>query len=656
MPAFVNQAAAAAAAVSLPAGWSAGDLALVLAHRDGNNTPPSLPAGWTDIISGGANGNSERAGYRVLQAGDTDIGTWTNATSVLVMIYSDHGGVGTSNQAGASSATLTIPALASMTSGSWVVGMAGHINATDVDDLVVTGMTNRTGANGTTDIGGADTNGGVASWSAQTDGVNSSAGWRAVSIEVLVSAWVEGAAALTGDGTMTAAGTRGRKGLAALTGDGTLTAAGLRSLLGAAALTGDGTLTAVGAVTTPRLSIEAAFGYAPWDTPVWTDISDYVAGFSWEYGRQNELNQMETGRGRLSVADDASAWEADNPDSPFYPDVRLGLPIRVYITQDTDVYPLFYMFVAEKPRVVRVANAWSQWDLTLTDGMELLARAGLNGQTYASEASHTRIGNILDSAGVPAGFRDIGTGIITLAAATFAADDATKALTHASAVADTEDGLFYWTADGKFRFVGRHELVQDAAWATPQATFTDQVPGVPIAADEHVYETLVPADDTANLRNRWSGTRTGGPTQTAEDTASQADYGQRDQQVTSLATTDGAVLAQMQSKLGKFALPMRRVDQLGVRPLIDTSDTDAVAASLARVVGERITVNETPPGFTVGRSEIYAIQKISGNLAGVHASLVITFQLWPATSLAGGYWTAEDAVLGLAGVTTRAAY
>ncbi len=55
-----------------------------------------------------------------------------------------------------------------------------------------------------------------------------------------------GAAALTGTGTMTVAGTRTRTGAAALTGLGSSTVAGTHAAIGAAALTGNGTLTTNG--------------------------------------------------------------------------------------------------------------------------------------------------------------------------------------------------------------------------------------------------------------------------------------------------------------------------------------------------------------------------------------------------------------------------
>jgi hypothetical protein len=425
------------------------------------------------------------------------------------------------------------------------------------------------------------------------------------------------------------------------------------TITGSATLAGTGSLSSYFA-TPGNIHIEAAFGYSPWATPAWTDISRYALAASWGYGRQNELNQMETGTASITLGGAKSEWEPNNPSSPFYPNVKLMLPVRAYIMSGASVYPLFYCFIVEKPRRLRVVDRWTEWELRLVDGMELLARAGLAGGVYGAELSSARMVNVLNNAGVPAAFREVGTGTITVSAVTFATDDQTKALTHALEVSDTEDGLFYWTPSGKFRFVSRSSLVTDAQWSLSAATFRD---GPTSVAGEYPYADLVPVDDLQNVRNSWTGTRAGGTPQTADDTVSQANYGTRDQQVTSLATTDGAVLAQVLNKLGKFGLPMRRVDSIKIMPMVDSSDTGRIAAGLARVVGERVRVKETPPGSMFERSEEYAIQHVSGSLsAGPVVSAALEFQLWPASSLAGFFWKAGDSRLSLAGVSTRAAY
>ena len=64
-----------------------GDLFLLHAVRTASATPPSLPAGWTDLGSTGANGISARIGYKVAATSSETIGTWTNADILTLGIY-----------------------------------------------------------------------------------------------------------------------------------------------------------------------------------------------------------------------------------------------------------------------------------------------------------------------------------------------------------------------------------------------------------------------------------------------------------------------------------------------------------------------------------------------------------------------------------------
>ncbi len=187
---FVSSTAYSAASGALPT-FAAGDLALVAAYRDGSNTAPSLPAGWLNVASSGANTNSMRVGYRVLQGTDTSTGTWTNATEIQVMVLRGQatphvGGVGSG---GANNSNAIIyPALTmTVTDGtSWVIGFAGHRTATDVNAKAATGMTSRSAS---VTSQGMHTAAGVSSFAstAYTTTVNASSGWRSYSVEILAA-------------------------------------------------------------------------------------------------------------------------------------------------------------------------------------------------------------------------------------------------------------------------------------------------------------------------------------------------------------------------------------------------------------------------------------------------------------------------------------
>jgi len=179
---------------TLPA-HQAGDLILCFAYRDGNNTAPTVPGGvgWSTVGSAaGGNTNSSVLVRKVAAGSSETVGTFTNATSVVCLVYrgvNQSSPVGGQADTGAQSSTITYPALTMTVTDdtSWVAGFAGHRSANVTIETAPSGMTNRTSVSDATDeAAGHDTNGGVSSWSAQTSSVNgTSSGWRARTVEIV---------------------------------------------------------------------------------------------------------------------------------------------------------------------------------------------------------------------------------------------------------------------------------------------------------------------------------------------------------------------------------------------------------------------------------------------------------------------------------------
>lgn len=402
----------------------------------------------------------------------------------------------------------------------------------------------------------------------------------------------------------------------------------------------------------PVVTVQAAFGSNPTDTSYsWTTIHDGATGsvraFSYQRGRQNELNRMETGTGGMLVSDPESDWDSDNTGSAYYPNARAYVPIRARAVINGNTYPLFQHYLERKPRTMRVKTTYTERQLTTVDGFEWLARAGVSGETYAQELTGARVGNVLDDVFWPAALRDLDTGNETITALTVDADAELKALSHLLEAVDTENGLLFVDAQGRVTFVERHALIK-TPYTTSQATFCDATSGGGFEVVD-----LVPADDLDTVFNEWAGTRSGGTTQTVVDTTSRARNGLRSQQVTSLAVSDTVVLNQMQWKLATFKDPLSRIESITVMPGSDTACWEAV---LALEVGERITVRETPPGWASVKQVDYTIQRIAVSFpAGPVSQARFTFGLWPAVTTSG-WWVAGDAANSLAGISTRAAY
>lgn len=150
---FVADAYADATNVALPAGWSAGDVAVVFSYRSNSTGPPSLPSGWTNVVSSnGVDGNSRRIGYRKLVGGDTTTGTWTNATSIAVIILTGQNSanpIGAIASGGSHTSTMTTPALTLLHQDgtSWVLAFAGS-KATDANAKTLSGTTDEGSTSG----------------------------------------------------------------------------------------------------------------------------------------------------------------------------------------------------------------------------------------------------------------------------------------------------------------------------------------------------------------------------------------------------------------------------------------------------------------------------------------------------------------------------
>jgi surface protein len=116
---------------TLPA-HQAGDLILGFAFRDGSNTLPTQPTGWTQIDTRSLtifNPSSARVGYKVAASSSETTGTWTNASTVIFLVYR---GVNIANitensiDSGGSGTTVTYAANGFWQGLSRLIAFAGH--------------------------------------------------------------------------------------------------------------------------------------------------------------------------------------------------------------------------------------------------------------------------------------------------------------------------------------------------------------------------------------------------------------------------------------------------------------------------------------------------------------------------------------------------
>lgn len=182
-------AAASAASINL-ASVPAGRLMVAFAYRDGNNTAPTLPAGWINIDGTGANTNSARVAYRISD-GAEGTPTFTNASTVIVLTYeATVGAIGVGGFAVASGASTSVsyPAVTMQDAGgsSWLAAFAGHRSVNTALETPPAGFALLSNPLDATDEAAAfDTGGGVTGYGGEVVSVGgTSSGWRSAVVEI----------------------------------------------------------------------------------------------------------------------------------------------------------------------------------------------------------------------------------------------------------------------------------------------------------------------------------------------------------------------------------------------------------------------------------------------------------------------------------------
>jgi hypothetical protein len=191
---FVGAAAVEATSISTMPTHVKGDLIVIVAHRIGSTTLPTVPSGWwvQSNNSGGGTGNQQRAtvlAWKVAASNSETSGTWTNASLLACVVYRDDanyltlgGRVLTSSIANTTSvswptmsAVTSLNTAAKITNGNtWVLRWLGvDLNNTDAE-TAQSGFTARTSIAGASagELAISDTNSAVASVAAQTQTVS----------------------------------------------------------------------------------------------------------------------------------------------------------------------------------------------------------------------------------------------------------------------------------------------------------------------------------------------------------------------------------------------------------------------------------------------------------------------------------------------------
>lgn len=353
-------------------------------------------------------------------------------------------------------------------------------------------------------------------------------------------------------------------------------------------------------MTQPTVTVEAAFGSSMFDaSPSWTDISAYFRSGTTSRGRASVDQRFEAGTAQLVLDNRDGRFTADNPSSPYYPNVKIGVPVRITADWGSATYPLFYGTVRSWPPQYPTGNIESTVTVPLADGFYNLNLEDLAGEEFALQATDDRIGAVLDAIGWPAGLRDIDDGIATVQATNIALPNdggEQPALVHLLDVAESEVGVLFMGRDGKVIF--RNRVAMSAV--TSAATFDG-------GATELQYREISLRYDDSILYNDIRVAREDGIQVTYVNTTSVSEHGRR------VLTRDVMPMgndpevrnvAEWLSTL--FGSQRLRIEGLQFKPLkYDTLMAHMLNLDLRDVV----TIQMTPPGVNA-LSQLSAIEHI----------------------------------------------
>lgn len=330
-----------------------------------------------------------------------------------------------------------------------------------------------------------------------------------------------------------------------------------------------------------NVTVEAAFGYDPFDTPVWTDITTYVRGFSTRRGRSRLLDRVQAGSATFLLDNLDGRFDPNNTAGAYSPNVKVMCPIRVQAVYNTVTYDLFRGFVEQWPQTYPATGKDAVVEVSAIDGFRLFAQYEKLWSSGAAVAAGTRIGAILDDVGWPAGWRSLDTGTHLVAVE----EEFTTALDLIERVELVEQGFFYVDGAGNAVFLDGVTRIEDQA--SSNATFGDG------GGAELPYGDLSIDWDDKQVWNSAYVTRAGGEEQSASDATSVSSYGRRDLHLEQTAHySDGEAQALADWLVAEYKDIRPRLQQIVLRP---QRDVDVWPQALGLDMLDRVTVTRRPP-------------------------------------------------------------
>jgi hypothetical protein len=318
------------------------------------------------------------------------------------------------------------------------------------------------------------------------------------------------------------------------------------------------------------------------------DVSNQVDGITTRRGRNAEADQFQTGTCTLRIVDQNGDFNPMNTAGPYYGLLDPMRKLEISATYLGVTYPIFSGFITGydtlTPQEAGVDVVYTT--ITAVDAFRLLQNAQITtvAGTSAGQLSGARINNLLDSVSWPASMRDVDAGQTTMQA-----DPGTQrtALAACQTVATSEYGAFYVDASGSFVFQDR-ALTSSSIAGTP-TVFTDT------GGEIRYFDAQWVLNDVL-VYNQANITRSGGTTQTTNNSASIAKYFLHSYTQTNLLMqTDAVALEYGQAYVASRAETSVRCDALTLDLYTENYNAGIIAA-LDLDFFDPITVTTSQPG------------------------------------------------------------
>ena len=143
-------------------------------------------------------------------------------------------------------------------------------------------------------------------------------------------------------------------------------------------------------------TVGMAFGDEPLDTsPSWTDVTEYVRGFTINRGRNSEFSTYGPGTVSIALDNRDRRFDPEHTTGPYCGDLNPMVPVRVQATLSGTTYTMFYGFVTGWPTVYNQSNTDAVSSMTAVDATRLLANLSLPSNDFVNYMIDTQFENYI---------------------------------------------------------------------------------------------------------------------------------------------------------------------------------------------------------------------------------------------------------------------